>query len=95
MKNLHTQMSPSQSEERMFFTREKKKLKRPIIIAKDLFFSCEKNDTSNQKPQRYVSFGPKFLPFLALAACSALALRVASQIFHEERQLSRVFSVEK
>ena len=32
------------------------------------FFMCKKNDTSNQKPQRSVSFAPKFLPFKG--ACS-------------------------
>ena len=30
-----------------------------------MFFHCEKNDTSNQRPQRCVSFAPKFPPFLA------------------------------
>ena len=76
MKNLHTQMSSSQSQERtIFFTREKK-LKRPIIVAKDLFFNCEKNDTSNQKPQRYVSFAPKFLP--SIGSCSLQRPRLAS-----------------
>ena len=29
------------------------------------FFTCEKKDTSNQKPQRCVKFAPKFPPFLA------------------------------
>ena len=33
---------------------------RPIRIANDVFFTCEKNDTSNQKPQKCVSFAPKF-----------------------------------
>ena len=76
MKNPHTQMSSSQSEERtMFFTREKK-LKRPIIIAKDFSFSCEKNDTFNQKPKRYVSFFPKFLPFIG--SCSLQRPRFSS-----------------
>ena len=28
----------------------------------DVFFTCEKNGTSNQKPQRCVSFAPKFQP---------------------------------
>ena len=45
-----------------------KKLIRPIRIANDVF-SREKNDTSNQKSQRCVSFAPKFPPFIA--ACSA------------------------
>ena len=34
-----------------------------------MVFTREKNDTSNQKPQRCVSFAPKFPPFIA--ACSA------------------------
>ena len=46
----------------MVSTREK--MIRPIRIANDVF-SREKNDTSNQKSQRCVSFAPKFPPFLA------------------------------
>ena len=70
--NFRTQISSSQSEERtMVFTREK--MIRPIRIANDVFFTCEKNDTSNQKPHRCVSFAPKFPPFIA--ACSAASLR--------------------
>ena len=38
---------------------------------------CEKNDTSNQKPQRCVSFPPKLPPFIA--ACST-----ASHTFNEK-----------
>ena len=42
-------------------------------------FTCEKNDKSNQKPQRWASFAPKFPPFLgayslqrpSLASCFA------------------------
>ena len=30
-----------------------------------MVFTREKNDTSNQKPQRCVSFAPKFPPFIA------------------------------
>ena len=57
-------MSSSQSEEwTMVFTR-KKKMIRPIRITNDVFFTCKKIDTSNQKPQRCVSFAPKFPPFL-------------------------------
>ena len=48
------------------------------------FFKCEKNDTSNQKPQRCVSFAPKFPPFIA--ACSA-----ASHTFNEKSFTQRVF----
>jgi len=33
-----------------------------------MVFTREKNDTSNQKPQRCASFAPKFPPFIA--ACS-------------------------
>ena len=44
-------------------TREKEMI-RPIRIASGVFFTCEKNNTSNQKPQRCVSFEPKFPPFI-------------------------------
>ena len=44
-------------------TREKKKI-RSIRIADGVFFTCEKNNTSNQKPQRCVSFTPKLPPFI-------------------------------
>ena len=44
-------------------TREKEMI-RPIRIASGVFFTCEKNNTSNQKPQRCVSFAPKFPPFI-------------------------------
>ena len=46
-----------------------KKMIRPIRIANDIFSRVRKNDTSNQKPQRCVSFAPKFPPFIA--ACWA------------------------
>ena len=77
------------------FSHVKKKLKRPITIARDLFFSCEKNDTSNQKPQRYVSFAPKFLPLIG--SCSLQRPRFASYFadIPRERQLSKVFLVQK
>ena len=42
-----------------------------------MVFTREKNDTSNQKPQRCVSFAPKFPPFIV--ACSA-----ASHTFNEK-----------
>ena len=46
-----------------------KKMIRPIRIANDIFSRVRKNDTSHQKPQRCVSFAPKFPPFIA--ACWA------------------------
>ena len=63
-------------------------MKRSIRIANDVFFTCEKNDTSNQKPQRCVSFAPKFPPFIA--ACSA-----ASHTFNEKSFTQRVFLAKK
>ena len=51
-------------------------------------FTCKKNDTSNQKPQSYVSFAPKFPPFIA--ACSA-----ASHSFNEKSFTQRVFLAKK
>ena len=55
-----------------------------------MVFTREKNDTSNQKPQRCVSFAPKFPPFIA--ACSA-----ASHTFNEKSFFStqRVFLAKK
>ena len=49
-----------------------------------MFFTCEKNYTSNHKPQRCVSFAPKFTPFIS--ACSA-----ASHTFNEKGFTQRVF----
>ena len=53
-----------------------------------MVFTREKNDTSNQKPQRCVSFTPKF-PFF-IAACSA-----ASHTFNEKCFTQRVFLAKK
>ena len=53
-----------------------------------MVFTREKNDTSNQKPQRCVSFAPKFPPFIA--ACSA-----ASHTFNEKSLLKEFFSRKK
>ena len=53
-----------------------------------MLFTLEKNDTSNQKPQRCASFAPKFLPFIA--ACGA-----ASHTFKEENFTQRVFRAKK
>ena len=53
-----------------------------------MFFSREKNDTSNQKPQRCVGFAPKFPPLIA--ACSA-----ASHTFNEKSFTQRVFLAKK
>ena len=52
------------------------------------FSTCEKNDTSYQKPQRCVSFAPKFPPFIA--ACST-----ASHTFKEKSFTQRVFLARK
>ena len=48
------------------------------------FFTCEKNDTSNQKPQMRVSFAPKFPPFIA-------ARSSARHTFNEKSFTERVF----
>ena len=65
-----------------------KKLIRPIRIGNDVFSRVRKNDTSNQKPQRCVSFAPKFPPFIA--ACSA-----ASHTFKEKSFTQRVLLAKK
>ena len=63
---------------------------RKLVLAnqrsEQCFFWCEKNDTSNQKPQRCASFAPKFPPFIA--ACSA-----ASHTFNEKVLLKEFFSL--
>ena len=58
----------------MFFTRKKKE--KSNHNRERCFFKCEKNDTSNQKPQRCASFAPEFLPFIS--ACSLQRPRFAS-----------------
>ena len=71
----------------MVFTREKNDTSNQN--RERCFFTCEKNDhTSNQKPQRCVSFAPKFPPFIA--ACSA-----ASHTFNEKSFTQRVFLAKK
>ena len=50
--------------------------------------SQSEDDTSNQKPQRCMSFAPKFPPFIA--ACSA-----ASHTFNEKSFIQRVFLAKK
>ena len=53
-----------------------------------MVFTCEKNDTSNHKPQKCVSFAPKFASFIA--ACST-----ASHTFNEKSFTQRVFLAKK
>ena len=65
-----------------------KKMIPPIRIANDVFYVWEKWYLSNQKPQRCVSFAPKFPPFIA--ACSA-----ASHTFNEKSFTQRVFLAKK
>ena len=86
-------MSCSQSGANDVFHRWKRKTKNKNCYSqsepqKRCFFTCEKNDTSNQKPQRCVSFAPKFPPFIA--ACSA-----ASHTFNEKSFTQRVFLAKK
>ena len=81
----------------MFFTRENKKNKnksnqktiRPIRIAYDYFFTRERNDAFDQKPQRCVSFAPKFPPFIGACGLQHLCFEVTSQIFKEKIFSSR------
>ena len=53
-----------------------------------MVFTREKNDTSNQKPQRCMSFAPKFPPFIA-------AYSAASHTFNEKSFTQRVFLAKK
>ena len=52
-----------------------------------MVFTREKNDTSNQKPQRFVSFAPKFPPFIA--ACSATSHRFNEKSFTQRVSLAK------
>ena len=62
--NFHTEMSSSQLEERtIVFTSAKKDTFNQN--REGCFLRWGKNVTSNQKPQRCVSFAPKIPPFLA------------------------------
>ena len=48
------------------------------IIANDCIFMCKKNYTSNQKPQRCISFMPSFQPLRGLAVPFALWVALQS-----------------
>ena len=50
-----------------------------------LFFTRERNDASDKKPQRCVSFAPQFPPFIGACGLQRLCLEVTSQIFKEKR----------
>ena len=52
----------------------------PIRGANDVYFTCEKNDTSNQKSQRSVSLAPKFPPFIGACSLQRPQIPVASPI---------------
>ena len=74
-------MSCSQSGANDVFHRWKRKTKNKNCYSqsepqKRCFFTCEKNDTSNQKPQRCVSFAPNFPPFIG--ACTLRRPRFVS-----------------
>ena len=56
-------------------------------------FTGEKNDTSNQKPQRCVSFAPKFLPFIG--ACSLQRPRLKSCFADIQREKFFPQTIEK
>ena len=63
-RNFQSQMSASQSEERTMLPW----MIRPNNNRVRCFFTVKKNDASNQKPQRCVSFALTFPPFIG--ACS-------------------------
>ena len=84
--NFHRQMSSSQSEERtMAFTRAKKDTSNQN--REGCFLRWGKNVTSNQKPQRCVSFAPNFRLFLQVAA--TLPTNSTREVFLEEFFLSK------
>ena len=53
-----------------------------------MVFTREKNDTSSQKPQRCMSFAPKFPPFIAAGSA-------ASHTFNDKSFTQRVFLAKK
>jgi len=56
-------------------------------------FTGEKNDTSNRKPQRCVSFAPKFPLFIG--ACSLQRPHLTSCFADIQRECQRVFPVDQ
>ena len=65
-----------------------------------LFFTRERSDASDKKPQRCVSFAPKFPPFIqyclkALVACSASVLRIYFADIQGEKIFSQISSLRK
>ena len=86
--NFQTQMSSRKSEDDVFYTRKKR---HGQSESRSRFFHKWKKGTSNQKPQRCVSFAPKFPPFVwRLQLCILQQPLVASQLFNEKRPQSRV-----
>ena len=61
-----------------------KKVTRSISPMNDVFL-CDKNDTSDQKPQSCVSFGPKFPP-LCIVACNLQSPRFPSCLADIQRE---------
>ena len=50
-----------------------------------LFFTRKRNDAFDKKPQRCVSFAPKFPPFIGACGLQRFCFEVPSQIFKEKR----------
>ena len=77
----------------MFFARENKKKQKQKQTKNDtsnqsrvrLFFTRERNDAFDKKPQRCVRFAPKFPPFIGACGLQRLCFEVTSQIFKEKR----------
>ena len=62
--------------------------------SRTMFFTCEKNDTSNQS-QRCASFAPKFPPFIGACSLQRPRFASASQTVNEKSFSRRVFLVQK
>ena len=58
------------------------------------FSTCEQNDTSNQKPQGSVSFGPKFPPLIGACSLQRPLQRRFADI-QREKFSRRVFVLKK
>ena len=87
----------------MFFARENKKKNknknrqktiRPIRIAYD-YFLRERNDAFDKKPQRCVSFAPKFPPFIGACGLHALLFRSYFADIQGEKIFSQISSLRK
>lgn len=70
--DFHMPVSSTQSEEWKMFSHIKKMIRQSEL--RMMFFTCEENDTSNQKPQRCASFMPKLPPLVGVCSLQCPSL---------------------